>query len=81
MTEALKAEAREKYVPAIKAMGAANMYFIQTGESTFQVVTIYADEAAANSARDKQQAVRTKAAAELPVKMSGEQRGEVFAAG
>jgi len=77
----MKAEARNKYAPAVKSLGASHVYFIETGESTFNVVTIYPDEATANSARDKQNAVRASATAELPIKMVGEQRGEVFASG
>jgi hypothetical protein len=77
--DAMRAEARDKYAPAVKALGATHVHFIETGESTFQVVTIYPDEATANSARDKQNAVRAKATSEMPVKMIGEQRGDVFA--
>jgi hypothetical protein len=79
--EEMKAEARNKYAPAVKSLGASHVYFIETGESTFNVVTIYPDEATANSARDKQNAVRAKATSELPIKMVGEQRGDVFASG
>lgn len=75
----MKAEARNKYAPAVKSLGATHVHFVQTGESTFQVVTIYPDEATANVARDKQNAVRAQATSELPIKMVGEQRGEVFA--
>lgn len=81
LNEAMKTEARNKYLPAIKALGATQVSFIETGESTFKVVTIYPDAATANSARDKQTAVRATATSELPIKMVGEQRGEVFATG
>lgn len=77
----MRAEARNKYAPAVMSLGASHVYFIETGESTFKVVTIYPDEATANGARDKQNAVRAKAASELPVKMVGEHRGEIFASG
>jgi len=43
------------------------------------VVTIYPDEATATAAADKQKALRAQAAADLPVKMVGEMRGDVFA--
>ena len=77
--EEMTAQARDKYVPSIKSLGATQVFFIATGESTFKVVTIYPDEATANSARDKQAALRANAASEMPVKMASEQRGEVFA--
>ncbi|MBW6494764.1 MAG: hypothetical protein K0B16_09475 [Burkholderiaceae bacterium] len=80
MSEELKSEARNKYAPGVKALGASQVHFIQTSDSTFQVVTIYPDEGVANSARDKQAALHAQAAGELPVKMVGEYRGEVFAA-
>lgn len=76
---ALEAEARQKYVPGIKALGALNAYFIATSDTTFDVVTIYPDEATATAAAEKQKALRAQAAAEMPVKMVGDMRGEVFA--
>ena len=51
---AMEATAREKYVPGIKALGALNAFFIATGDTTFNVVTIYPDEATATAAADKQ---------------------------
>jgi hypothetical protein len=75
----MEATAREKYAPGIKALGAANAFFIATSDTTFDVVTIYPDEATATAAADKQKALRSQAAADLPVKMVGEMRGEVFA--
>ena len=77
--EAMEAEARDKFVPGIKALGALNAYFIYTSDTTFNVVTIYPDEATATAAGEKQKALRSQAAAELPVKMVGELRGNVFA--
>jgi len=76
---AMEATAREKYAPGIKALGALNAFFIATGDTTFNVVTIYLDEASATAAADKQKALRAQAAADLPVKMVGEMRGDVFA--
>ena len=76
---ALEAEAREKYLPGIKALGALHAFFVSTGDTTFNVVTIYPDEATATAAAEKQKALREKAAAELPVKIVGELRGNVFA--
>ena len=76
---AMETEAREKYLPSIKALNAQHVFFISTGDTTFNVVTIYPDEATATAAVEKQKALRGKAAAEMPVKMVGEMRGEVFA--
>lgn len=76
---AMEAEAREKYIPGIKALGALNAFFIYTGDTTFNVITIYPDEARATAAAEKQKAMRAQAAAEMPVKMVGEMRGAVFA--
>jgi hypothetical protein len=76
---AMEAEARQKFIPGIKALGALNAFFISTGDTTFNVVTIYPDEATATAAAAKQQALRAQAAADLPVKMVGETRGDVFA--
>ena len=80
MSDELRNEARNKYAPGVKALGASQVHFIQTSDSSFQVVTIYPDETVANSARDKQAALRAQAAGELPVKMVGEHRGDIFAA-
>lgn len=76
---AMEAMARDKYVPGIKALGALHAYFVSTGDTTFNVVTIYPDEATATVAADKQKALRAQAADDLPVKMVGELRGDVFA--
>jgi hypothetical protein len=76
---AMEAEAREKYIPGIKALGALNSFFIYTGDTTFNVVTIYPDEATATAAAEKQKAMRAQAAADMPIKMVGEARGAVFA--
>jgi hypothetical protein len=76
---AMEATAKEKYVPGIKALGALNAFFISTGETTFNVVTIYPDEATAIVAADKQKALRAQAVADLPIKMVGEMRGDIFA--
>ena len=76
---AMEAEAKQKYVPGIKALGALNAFFIATSDTTFNVVTIYPDEATATAAAEKQKALRAQAAADMPVKMVGEMRGDVFA--
>ena len=76
---AMETEARQKYIPGIKALGALNAFFIATSDTTFNVVTIYPDEATATAAADKQKALRAQAATEMPVKMIGDMRGGVFA--
>ena len=76
---AMEAEAKQKYIPGIKALGALNAFFIATSDTTFNVVTIYPDEATATAAADKQKALRAQATAEMPVKMVGDMRGDVFA--
>lgn len=76
---AMETEAREKYIPGIKALGAVSAFFIYTGDTTFSVISIYPDEAAATAAAEKQKALRAQAAAEMPVKMVGEVHGTVFA--
>jgi phage-related baseplate assembly protein len=79
MDAAMEALAREKYLPGIKALGALSAFFIYTGDTTFNVVTIYPDEATATAAAEKQKAMRAQAAAEMPIKVVGEVRGNVFA--
>lgn len=76
---AMQDEAREKYLPGIKALGALHAFFVATGDTTFNVVTIYPDEATATTAAEKQNAIRAKATAEMPIKMVGDARGGVFA--
>lgn len=71
--------AREKFLPTLKSFGAVNAYFMYTGDMTFNVVTIYPDEATATAAIAKQDAMRSQAAADMPVHMVGESRGDVFA--
>ncbi len=50
-----------------------------TGDTSFNVITIYPDEATATAAIAKQNAIRSQAAADLPVRLVGELRGDVFA--
>jgi hypothetical protein len=71
--------AQNKFVPSLKALGAVNAYFMSTGDTTFNVITIYPDEATATAAIAKQNAIRSQAAADMPVRLVGELRGEVFA--
>ena len=69
----------EKYLPALKAMGATHAYFIYTGDTTASIVTIYPDEATATSAVAKQNALRSQGSAETSTKLIGDSRGDVFA--
>ena len=61
------------------ALGAQDVHFVKTGPNSIQVVTIYPDEQTANSARDKQEAVRAQASVEMPVAYLSEVRGRIFA--
>ena len=64
---------------SLKALGAVNAYFMYTGDTTFNVITIYPDEATATAAIAKQNAIRSQAEVDMPVRLVGELRGEVFA--
>ncbi len=75
----MAATAQNKFVPAIKALGALHVFFISTGEKSFRVASIYPDQATADAASAKQAELRSQAKTELPVSMVGEERGEVFA--
>lgn len=66
-------------MPSLKALGAVNAYFMYTGDTTFNVITIYPDEATATAAIAKQNAIRSQAEVDMPVRLVGELRGEVFA--
>ena len=68
-----------KYAPALKAMGATNAYFIQTGEFESAVVTIWLDEAACNTATAKIAEVRSQAPDDFSNEMTGELRGPIIA--
>lgn len=67
------------FVPAVMALGAQSVHFVETGPHSIQVVTIFPDEQTANSARDKQEAVRAQASVEMPVTFLSEVRGQIFA--
>ncbi|MFZ9963184.1 MAG: hypothetical protein ACO3RQ_09090 [Litorivicinaceae bacterium] len=77
--EAAYALAQSKFAPMLKGLGAIQAYFVATSDTTFSVITVYPDEATAASAKEKQDAVRAQAASDLPVKLLGESRGDVFA--
>ena len=77
--QAQEQAAKEKFAPGVMALGATAVYFIYTSDTTFNVVTIYPDEATSTNAAEKQRAIRAQAATEMPVSMAGEVRGDVFA--
>ena len=78
-TDDMRAIARSKYLKAVMDLGAADCYFIETGDDTFSVCSVYPDEATAKAASLKQNAVRSEASKEMPIKMLNEVRGIIFA--
>lgn len=69
----------EKYLPALRALGAIHAYSIYTGDTTASIVTIFPDEATATTAVAKQNALRNQGSSEMSNKFTGESRGDVFA--
>jgi hypothetical protein len=69
----------EKYIPALKAMGANHVYFIYTSDTTVSIVAIYPDAVTATAAITKQNALRSQGSSELATTFIGESRGMVFA--
>ena len=51
---------KNKYMPAIKAMGALDCEVIQTGPDSTMVIATYADKAAADAAAEKAAALRAE---------------------
>lgn len=80
-TDDMEALARDKYVPMVMALGAECVDMVRTGDLSFVVITKYADEATASAAQAKIDAIRAEAADELPMTMSGVERGATFASG
>jgi hypothetical protein len=80
-TDEMEAAAREKFVPLIMSVGAAKVQMLRTGESTFCVVTEYADAAKAKAAQARITEIRAQAADELPMTMASAHAGDVFAHG
>ena len=68
-----------EYVPAVKAMGATNAYFIQTGELESAVITIWPDKTTRDLAAAKIAEVRSQATEEFSDEMTGELKGPVLA--
>lgn len=80
-TDDMEALARDKYVPMVMALGAQSVDMVRTGDLEFLVMTKYADAATAEAAQSKIDAIRAEAADELPMTMSGVERGNTFASG
>lgn len=80
-TDDMETLARDKYVPMVMALGAQSVDMVRTGDLNFVVITKYADEAAADAAQAKIDAIRAEAADELPMTLSGVDRGSSFASG
>ncbi|MCG6560606.1 hypothetical protein MB818_20550 [Ruegeria sp. 1NDH52C] len=80
-TDAMEGLARDKYVPMVMALGAQSVDMVRTGDLSFLVVTKYADQAAAEVAQAKIDAIRDEATEELPMQMTSVHRGSTFASG
>jgi hypothetical protein len=72
---------QEKYVPALKAMGASQAMWVQTGEGEIAIISVYPDEATCNAADAKRAEVRSQGSSEFDATLTGEMRGEVRASG
>jgi hypothetical protein len=72
---------QEKYVPALKAMGATQAMWVQTGDGEIAIISVYPDEAACNAADAKRAEVRSQGSSEFDATLTGEMRGEVRASG
>ena len=81
LSDELEETVRSTFVPGVMALGAVSVHFVETGERSMQVVTVYPDEETANAAREKQEAIRAQAVNQMPVQYVGEARGRVFANG
>ncbi len=68
-----------KYAPALKAMGAVNVYFIQTGEFESAVVTIWPNETTRDTAMARIAEIRSQAPADFSNEMTGELKGQILA--
>jgi len=80
-TDEMEALARDKYVPMVKGLGAESVDMIRTGDLSFVVVTKYADASTGEAAQTRIDEIRDQATEELPMKMSGVERGSTFASG
>lgn len=81
INEEIIAGIQEKFIPAIKAMGADRVYFVETGPEAVHVVVGYPDQETADAARETQEKIRAQAASQMPVVYQSEVRGPVFASG
>ena len=69
---------KNKYMPAIKAMGALDCEVMQTGPDSTMVIATYADKAAANAAAEKAAALRAEGQAEFKIDTPTVLEGEVI---
>ena len=67
---------KNKYMPAIKAMGALDCEVVQTGPDSTMVIATYADKAAADASAEKAAAMRRETKQEFkgnePTVLEGE---------
>ena len=69
---------KNKYMPAIKAMGALDCEVVQTGPDSTVVIATYADKAAADAAAEKAAALRAEGQAEFKIDTPTVLEGEVI---
>lgn len=70
---------RSKFVPMIMSLGATAVQMVRTGENNLSVISHFTDTKAAAQAKEKISAIRSQAAAELPMTMLDAKEGVVFA--
>ena len=80
-TDRLETTAREKFVPLILENGASGVRMVRTGDTSFAVITDYADKAAADAAQERMANIRTQASDEMTISMDDRYVGETFAQG
>ena len=78
-TDEMEALARDKYVPMLMSVGAQRVQMVRTGERSFAVITEYADQASADGAQQKINAIREQAKQDIPMKLLSSTTGVVFA--
>ncbi len=78
-TDEMEALARDKFVPMIMSVGAERVSMVRTGENSFFVMTVFADQATGEAAQVRIADIRAKAAEELPMSMTSSEAGPIFA--
>ncbi len=73
-------QANRFFVPSIISTGASSVQMVKTGDLSFCVITLFANEATGVAAQQKIAEIREKAASDLPMKMVSAVGGSVFAA-